>query len=192
MLKRQSSFAYSTLVWKMAQIAAGLNASVTVQFARDLNFRQVKSGNVVLLGNPQSNPWIQAFEPRVSIDWLFDPENHIYYPYDKDSPAALRDQFRAAGDDSHPRVGYATVSYLPNLSGSGNALLLTATGGSAMGVAMDFLNDQASMNAIRARLQQGHGSPFPYFEALLKTPRGSKELNSVQILICRPVGRPRL
>lgn len=186
MLKRQSSFAFSTLVWKMAQIAADLHCSANLQFARDLSFRQVKSGNVVLLGNPQSNPWIQPFQSRLSVDWLFDPENHIYYPYDKDAPAAQRDQFRAAGEDSHPRVGYATISYLPNLSGSSNALLLTATGGSAMGVAMDFLNDEASMNALRARL--GHSNRFPFFEVLLKTARGSRELNSVQLLICRPAG----
>ncbi|HKR28242.1 MAG TPA: hypothetical protein VJS11_12340 [Acidobacteriaceae bacterium] len=190
MLRRQSSFAYSSLVWNMAQIAADLHASATVQFARDLNFRQVKSGNVVLLGNPQSNPWIQAFDPRVSIGWLFDPQNQIYYPYDKQAPSTQRDQFRAAGDDSHPRIGYATISYLPNLSGSGNALLLTATGGSAMGVAMDFLNDQQSMNTLLERLHAGHAARFPYFEALLKTARGSKELNSVQILLCRPAGAP--
>ena len=91
------------------------------------------------------------------------------------------------GDDSHSRVGYATVSFVPNLSGSGNALLLTATGGSAMGVAMDFLNNEASLKALRARLPQSHGASFPYFEALLKTARGSKDLNSAQVLICRPI-----
>jgi len=185
MLKRQSSFAYSSLVWKMAQIAAGLHCAASLQFARDLTFRQVKSGNVVLLGNPQSNPWIQPFESRASIEWILDPENHMYYPRDKQAPAARSDQFRAVGDDSHPRVGYATISYLPNLSGSGNALLLTATGGSAMGVAMDFLNDESSLKALLARLPRSHGAGFPYFEALLKTARGSKELNSVQILIAR-------
>lgn len=188
MLRRQSSYSYTTLMWTMAQIAAALHCSARPEFARDLTFRQVKAGNVVLLGDPQSNPWIQPFEPRVSIDWIMDPGLHVYYPRDKNAPESERDQFRPVGDDTNPRAGYATVAFLPNLSGTGNALLLTATGGSAMGVAMDFLNDEASMRALRARLHQNRGSGFPYFEALLKTARGSKELNSAQILISRPAG----
>ena len=187
MLKRQSSFAYTSLVWKVAQIAQSLHCSASLQFARDLTFRQVKSGNVVLLGNLQSNPWIQPFESRMSIEWILDPKSHIFYPHDKLAPAAQGDQYRAVGGDSDSRVGYATVSFAPNLSGSGNALLLTATGGSAMGVAMDFLHDEASLKALRARLPQSHDASFPYFEALLKTARGSKALNSAQVLICRPI-----
>lgn len=186
MLKRQSSFSYTTTIWKMAQLAVALHGAASVQFARDLTFRQVKSGNVVLLGDPQSNPWMQPFEPRLSIDWVYDATMQVYYPRDKNASASAQGQFRPVDEEKSPRAGYATISYLPNLSGSGNALLLTATGGSAMGVAVDFLSDEASMKALRARLPKD-GNGFPHFEALLRTAPGSKELNSVQILICRPV-----
>lgn len=190
MLSRQSSFANVSLVWKLAQIADELHSSASVQFARDLTFRQVKNENVILLGNPQSNPWIQPFEPRLSLVWVIDPVSHSYYPRDKNAPASAQDQFRPAESEQNVRAGYATIAFLPNLSGTGNALILSATGGSAMSVAMNFLTDQNSMSQLRSRLQQGGAASFPYFEALLKTERGSKELNSVQVAICRSPALP--
>jgi hypothetical protein len=185
MLSRQSSFADSAVVWRMAQIADELHSPVSLQFARDLSFRQVKGGNVVLLGNPQSNPWIQPFEPRLSILWAPDPALHSYYPQDKKAPDTQRDQFRASQADANARAGYASISFLPNLSSTGNALILTATGGAAMGVAMDFLSDENSMKQLRTRLGAGNTSGFPYFDVLIKIEKGSKELSSIKVVVCR-------
>jgi hypothetical protein len=189
-LSRQSSFAYSAVAWRMAQIAGELHSQATLQFARDLTFRQVKNGNVVLLGSAQSNPWIQPFESRISIAWVTDTALHGYYPQDKTAPAAALGQFRASESDANGRAGYASISFLPNLSGSGNALILTATGGSALGVALDFLSSESQMNQLRAKLGGGT-SNFPYFDLLLKIEKGSKELNAVKLVICRQITAPR-
>jgi hypothetical protein len=185
MLSRQSSFAAASQVWRLAQIAGELGSPASLQFARDLSFRQVKSGNVILLGNPQSNPWIQPFEPRLSILWVLDRVSHSYFPEDKTAPDAQRDEFRAPQADPNVRAGYASIAFLPNLSGTGNTLILTATGGAAMGEALDLLSDENSMKQLRSKLPSGANASFPYFEILLKTVRGSKELHSVQIVICR-------
>lgn len=190
MLSRQSSYAYSAVAWRLAQIAGELHSPATMQFARDLTFHQVKSGNVVLLGNPRSNPWIQPFEARLSIGWAIDSALHSYYPQDKTAPEAQRDQFRASESDVNGRAGYASISFLPTLSGTGNALILTATGGSAMGVALDFLSSEGQLKQLRSRLGGDSSSNFPYFDLLLKTERGSKELNSLSLVICRPIAAP--
>lgn len=186
MLSRQSSFAYASVAWRMAQIAGELHRPASLQFARDLTFRQVKGGNVVLLGNSQSNPWIQPFESRISVAWVMDPALHSYYPRDKTASDAQRDQFRASESDANGRAGYASIAFLPNLSGTGNALILTATGGSAMGVALDFLSSESQMKQLRSRFGGNGSSNFPYFDLLLKTEKGSKELNSVKLVVCRP------
>lgn len=186
MLRRQSAFANSANTWKMAQIAEELHSAATLQFARDLTFRQIKTGNVILLGNELSNPWIQSFEPHLSLEWVLDPETHSYYPRDKTQPEPVRNQFRSSAAEGNAHAGYATISYLSNPSGTGNVLILSATGGSAMGVAMDFLSDETSMIQLRARLPKSPNSAFPYFDALLVAEKGSKGLNSAKLAICRP------
>jgi hypothetical protein len=186
MLRRQSAFANSATTWKMAQIADELHSTATIQFARDLTFRQIKAGNVILLGNQLSNPWIQSFEPHLSLVWVLDPESHSYYPQDKTLPEPERKQFRSPAVEGNAHAGYATISYLSNPSGNGNVLILSATGGSAMAVAMDFLSDETSMIQVRSRLPKSPNSAFPYFDALLIAEKGSKGLNSAKLAICRP------
>jgi hypothetical protein len=186
MLRRQSAFANSATTWKVAQIADELHSAATIQFARDLTFRQIKTGNVILLGNQLSNPWIQSFGPHLSLEWALDPETHSYYPQDKTQPESARNQFRSPAVEGNAHAGYATISYLSNPSGNGNVLILSATGGSALGVAMDFLSDETSMIQLRSRLPKSPNSAFPYFDALLIAEKGSKGLNSAKLAICRP------
>ncbi len=184
MLSRESSFADTPLTVKMAQVASELHGTANVQFARDLTYRQVKAGNLILLGNAQSNPWIQPFDSYLSLVWVFDPELHAYYPRDKRAPDAAQDQFRTSGAEGNAHVRYATISFLPNLSGNGNVLILSATGGATMGAAMDFLLDEASMRLLRSMLPQNTSHNFPHFEALLKFGEGSKEPSSAKLVVC--------
>ena len=80
LLKRQSNFADVNLVSRFSQTAAALESNVSIQFARDFSFRQVKSGNLILLGTRQSNPWMQPFDSYLALRWKFDPALDSYYP----------------------------------------------------------------------------------------------------------------
>jgi hypothetical protein len=135
--------------------------------------------------NPQSNPWIQPFESYLSLVWVFDPVLHAYYPRDKAAAETALDQFRTSGEEGNAHVRYATISFLPNLSGSGNVLILSATGGATMGAALDFLLDETSMRHLRSLLAPKPSSIFPPFEALLKFGEGSKDLSTAKVIICR-------
>jgi hypothetical protein len=186
MIRRQSFFADSSLIWKLAQIAGTMHSAAIPQFARDFSFRQMKAGNVILLGNRQSNPWIQPFEPNLSIHWVFDPALHSYYPRDMTGSESSRDRYRTASTAGIVHEGYATVSFLPNLNGTGNVLILSATGGSAMGAALNFLSDENSMRQLRQKLPQDRAGNYPYFDVLLQTEKGANTGRSVSILIIRP------
>ncbi len=186
MMRRQSFFADSALVWKLAQVAGALNSVAVLQFARDFSFRQVKAGNVVLLGNRGSNPWIQPFEPHLSIHWIFDPTLHLYYPRDMAASDTAAEQYRTTSTVGNAHAGYATISFLPNLNGSGNVLIISATGGSAMGSALDFLLDENSMLGLRATLPHDRKGHYPYFDVLLRTERGANAGKVATILVSRP------
>jgi hypothetical protein len=185
-LKRQSSYSGASLLWRLAQTAGLLHGDAKVQFARDYSFRQVKDDNAILLGNSRSNPWIEAFEDHLDLRWRFDGSFGRYYPVDTSSQSE-QGQFQSANSSDEPREGYATVSLLPNLSGAGNVLIISATGGSTMSAAAEFLSDGKSLTQLASLLPQSKPGGFPYFETLLKINSRSSLPRDISIIICRPL-----
>ncbi len=185
LLRRQSNFADVNLTSRLSQNAEALGGSATLQFARDFSFRQMKSGNVILLGTRQSNPWIQSFDSYLTLRWKFDPALDGYYPVDSAAKPAEADKFRSNTDVGKTREGYAGVAFLPNLGGSGNVLIISGSGGAAVGAAMEFLNDDASMSQLRSSLASKKQDAFPYFETLLKVEKGGSLPRNVAIVLSR-------
>jgi predicted RNA-binding protein with RPS1 domain len=96
-----ANFADVNLVGRLSQTATALGSTASVGFARDFSFRQLKSGNMILLGTRQSNPWIQSFDSYLALRWKFDPALDGYYPVDiKASPSdpSEADKFRPGAD----------------------------------------------------------------------------------------------
>src|ERR1700733_2672283 len=172
LMKRQSNFADVNLVNRFSQTAAVLDSNVSMQFARDFSFRQVKSGNMILLGTRQSNTWMQPFDSYLALRWVYNPELDSYYPVDSTARPSAPDQFRSSQGGSKTHEGYASVAFLPNLGGVGNVLIISGSGGAAVGAALDFLNDEASMSQLRssmnAKMNAREKDVFPYFETLLR------------------------
>ncbi len=180
-LKRQSSYASATLLWKLSAIAAQEKAAVALHFARDYSFRELQINNAVLLGNRVSNPWIEAFQDRLGLRWKYDADRGAYYPIDTWSAGGgSEDRFRTAGD------GYAAIAMLPNLSGKGAVLILSTSGGSALNAAGDFLADNESVTHLKNLLPRTQGDKLSYFEALLRIKSRSRISRDTSIVICRP------
>ncbi len=183
-LRRQSNFAGVALVSRLTQTAGALGSTANVQFARDFSFRQVKSGNIVLLGTRQSNPWIQPFDSSLALRWKFDPALGINYPIDRTAGSAELNKFQP-DEEGTSHDGYAGIAFLPNLGGTGSVLIVSGSGGAALGAALDFLNDEASMSQLRARLNPKAKDVFPYFEVLLKVAKGGSLPKFTTIVLCR-------
>jgi hypothetical protein len=188
LLKRQSNFADVNLVARLSQTAAALESSASVGFARDFSFRQLKSGNMILLGTRQSNPWIQSFDSYLTLRWKFDPALDGYYPTDitaSPSDPSEADKFRSTADGLKTHEGYASVAFLPNLGGTGNVLIISGTGGAAVSAALEFLNDETAMSQLRSRLKPQEKNAFPYFETLLRVEKRSSPPKNVTIVLSR-------
>ena len=78
----------------------------------------------MLLGNSRSNPWMEPFDARLGLRWIFDRDSAAYYPVDTWSGGR---KFGA----SETHEGYFTIALVPNLGQNGNVLILVGTGGSA-------------------------------------------------------------
>ena len=182
--RRQSNFADANLVGSLTQTASALGSSASVQFARDFSFRQLKSGNVILLGTRQSNPWIQPFDGYLELRWRYDPAFEIYYPSDITTPADP-DRFRSSTHGGKTHDGYASIAFLPNLGGTGNVLIVTGSGGAAVMAALSFLSNETSMEQLRSQLNPSSKTAFPNFEALIRIEKGDSLSRSGTTVLVR-------
>ena len=137
-------------------------------------FRDLKSNNAILFGHVQSNPWIEPYLGHMTLQWKFDSGSRSYYPVDTtDSNSA---KYELESSTMRPHQAFATLTLLPNLNRTGNVLILSATGGTAMAAAIDFLSDDRLLKELRNQLAPNQATaPLPYFEALIRS--GSSTTN---------------
>jgi hypothetical protein len=184
LLKRQTNYADVGLLAPLADLAHQMHSDTRVRFARDYSFREIKADNVILLGNVNSNPWIEPFRDHETIRWTFDADRGNYYPVDSTAAANELDRYRLTGQ---PVEGYATLSLLPNLGGTGTVLIISGTGGSAVNGAFSALIDDHLLSQLRAKLPAKDNLHFAYFEALLQIGSRNTLPRDTRVLIVRPL-----
>lgn len=128
---------------------------------------EIKRDNVILVGGKKAVPW----------DDLFDDEVNFLTDYDDvHAHGFVRNRHPKAGEQMiyNPipvpgsLMAYSVIAYLPNPSGTGNAIILAGTDSDATDAAAEFLTSEEQMERLRGLF---HSNRFPYFEALLKTSR---------------------
>lgn len=188
LLKRQTNYGDVALLARMTAMAHAVQSDTRVRFSRDYSFHELKTDNVILFGSADSDLWIQPFLGQLTLRWKFDSTRGGYYPTDV-TAKSTPEQFNITSLQDGSHVGFATLSLLPNLSGSGNVLILSATGGTTMNAAVDFLSTEGSIRQLRERLipKAPADTPLPYFEALLRTNTHGGVPHSDEILIVRRI-----
>jgi hypothetical protein len=172
---RHSSASSTALVWRIMQIPGVDHAHSNIRFARDYSFRELTSDNAILLGNARYNPWIEPFLPKLGIRWVFDSSKSSYYPVD------TWGSFNGGQNGD----GYVSLALVPNLGGNGAVLIVSATGGSALGAGAEFLASEHYLSELRQRLPVAAGSSFPYFETLISVHGRSAPARDATIVLCR-------
>jgi hypothetical protein len=186
LLKRQTNYGDVGLLGSLTELAHQEQSDVKIRFARDYSFRDIKGDNAILLGNLNSNPWIEPFDSHQTLHWKFDSDRASYYPVDSTLPATDQAKYHGTGQ---PVEGYAIVSLFPNLGGTGTVLIISGTGGSAMGGALAFLTDEHLLSELRNKLNAKGNGRFPYFEALLQIGSRNTIPRDTRILLARPLHR---
>jgi hypothetical protein len=162
-----TSTADLNLAVRLGRLPEARNAEVEVRNARIISLNDVKSRNIVLIGGPGANPWVELFDDRlnfsVSYDWKTS-EGYVMsrHPLNGEPPT-----FREAVGDGGARRSYGLLAYLPGVSRDTAALLVEGTGMAGTEAAADFPFSPA-FEEFSKRL--GDSSlKIPYFEVLLET-----------------------
>ena len=153
---------------------------VVLRFARDFNLQQLKSDNVILLGSRRTNPWVEIVENRLSFHFGFDMSTRQAY-FENKHP--LAGELASYAND--PATSYCQIAFVPNLSGTGNTLVISGTDPEGTETGAEFLTTETGIASLRGRLGLDHAGQLPYFEVLLKSARVGGAIPSCEIVAAR-------
>lgn len=151
----------------LTQIAQSRHSALQVRYARDLRPNDLKSGNVILLGAFEANPWVELFERRMNFRLENNYRSHIFSVINSSPNGGEPGRWESVATDPQ-RMVYGIVAYEPNLSGSGNALIVEGTSMAGTEAAWDFVSDDAALLPFLKKIQHSDGR-VPYFELVLGT-----------------------
>jgi hypothetical protein len=124
--KQYTSFADVYLISKFLHLGRGVEDHVFVRTPRTVSMDDFKSNNFVLLGSSRANPWAELFEPQLNFRWEFPPGEapRIRNRHPRSGEQAL---YVPQGRGYSATKTFSIVAFLPNLSRSGNVLVIAGT-----------------------------------------------------------------
>jgi hypothetical protein len=174
------------------RIAENLRAhkwNVSIRHARQINARDLRTGNFIILGSSFSNPWAALFQIKDA--------NFPIEPAPPGKSATILNRHPLAGEPSSFEVQldaktgkattYASVSVLENTAHTARVVLVAGLSMSATEMAGEFRLQNDSVPITRRALGLPPGSPLPDFEMVLGITELNEIGNSVGFVACRKI-----
>jgi hypothetical protein len=171
---------------RLAQLKDVVPERMMIRYAHDLRMDDLRVGNAVLIGDDESNPWIELFGPQLHFRFRFDP--------DPAKPSGFANLYPQAGEAAlyttkgQEEQTYGIIAYLPNLTNSGHVLIVAGLNTAGTQAAAAFLLDPSSMMPILQRARTAHGDLQP-FELLVGAGNVATNASTPHIVLER-VGLP--
>jgi len=138
-------------------------ANLKLASARAYAPESIKANNVILIGGPESNPWVNLYRDR--MDFYVEYDASLHHP-------SIVNRTPAAGEQPVYELfgaldqGYSIVAFLPNLSDNRYALIIEGTDSQATLAAGEWVTSREGLATIRQKAPNGR---FPFFEVLLSS-----------------------
>jgi len=137
-----------------------------VSFSRDMHLDDFKSGNIVMIGAQEADPWVELFERQMDFVFSIDtPDKHAVF---LDRHPLKGESAIYSPEQDGPNQIYAVIAFLPNLTGTGNVLLLEGSNMAGTEAAVDLVMDDQRLIPILRGIQQRDGT-LPHFEMMIAT-----------------------
>jgi hypothetical protein len=147
--------------------AAGA-AQLEVRYARDLTLSEARNSNLILMGGPRANPWVQLFADRIDYSLDDHPADGLDYVNVRSPRGGELARYMADVKGGETYASLAVIAFIRGLQGDDHALLLEGTDMAGTEGACDFLLDPNALGSLLAKLTRPDGS-IQHFEILLET-----------------------
>jgi hypothetical protein len=185
--RRYTSIIDLEFVLRLSRLKEVIPDHMLLRYSRDLHMDNLRSGNAILLGSADSNPWAALFEQQLDFRFSFDPKKGSapiiinQHPLAGEQPAYVNDF------DGPWHKTYGTLSYLPNLDGTGHVLLVAGIDMAGTQAAGSFVLNPSLMKPVLDRAKGPDGSLRP-FEILIESSNVAASASRLRAVIER-IGR---
>jgi len=152
---------------KITHIPEAIPNRTEVRFARDLQLKDFKESNLILAGSQEADPWLSAISGQMSFVVHDDPSAGPLHVENRQPKAGEKSDYVFDPHDPQHR-GLATIAFLPNLSGTGNLLVVQGFTLAGTQAAAEFVTNRRDIDDL-FRSYSGGNTKLPHFEILLST-----------------------
>lgn len=179
--RRYTSVSDLGLTAKLAQLKAVVPERLVIRFARDLRMDDLHTGNAILFGSNDANPWVSLFEQQLNFQFTrgieFGGSGAIRNMHPL--PGEQTEYASITGDPSN--ATYGIIAYVPNLENTGHVLLIEGVNMAGTEAAGEFLLRPEQMQPLIEKAIDSHGR-LQAFEILLKTTNIAANASGAQVL----------
>ena len=182
--RQYTSLGDLNIVAGLTGLAHRYNAKLRVRYARNLDTREFKSGNFILIGSRRSIPLIELFEPQLNFRLEQDPQTHTFGFRDKSPQPGQESMYGQVTKDKNVQESYAEIALVPNLGANGHVLMIAGITMEATEAAGDLvMSSDFSTTLANLMRKEGHDASPPYIEVLLQA-RTMPGMDRVSKIIC--------
>jgi hypothetical protein len=182
--RRYTSLANVNITRRIQSVASADQGQLTTVFARDFNVRQMKSDNVVLIGSRRANPWVELVEGQLNFRFGYDAAVSQSFFENRQPRGGELAVYR-----NSPAVSYCDLAFLPNLSHTGNLLVISGTEMEGTEAGGEFLTSPRGMATLRRYVKLDGSGRFPYFEVLLRSSKIGGAAPGFEVIAVRVLAR---
>jgi len=145
--------------------------NVTIRNARNMTARDFMSGNYILLGSSYSDPWTQLFSKGLNFQIAATSRTATAEISNLNPARGEKKAYSFEKTGQGEPVSYAHVALVPNLTNTGEVLLIAGLDMESTEAASDFLLNPSSTQKLRKVIGPDSIGRLPSFELLLRTSR---------------------
>ncbi|WP_348261266.1 hypothetical protein P8935_15835 [Telmatobacter sp. DSM 110680] len=151
---------------KVTHVPEAIPLRTEIRFARDLELKDLKESNLIMAGSQEADPWMAAISGQMNFVVHDDPSAVLRVENKQPKPGEKSEYVYDPHDPQHR--GLATISFLPNLSGSGNLLVVQGFSLAGTQAAAEFVTNRRDIDDLFQTFA-GNKTKLPHFEILLST-----------------------
>jgi len=202
-----TSLADANIGARLMEMCRRYNGQCKIQYSRFLAAREFQTGNFILIGSRQSNPWVGLFD--LQLNFYFEPDletqrfrirnrsplpgEQDYYGIRNRSPLpADQDYYRSFPTDKVVEESYSDLALLPNLTGTGNVLIISGLGMSDTEATGELITSPGFSTMLAKVLNSKAGKPpASYVEILFQFNEMSEVARGSKIVAYRLITPPK-